>query len=84
MKDGRSQGRVYKIPLDECSGSACIASMHGFDIFRVMILSRRSDLQAVMVFGMEPDELGWSILFSPTVTKFISYLINVVREELGN
>ncbi len=84
MKDGRSPGTVYKIPLDECSGSACIASMHGFDIFRVMALAGRSDLPAVMVFGMEPDELGWSMALSPIATKSLPYLIKAVREELGN
>ena len=31
-------GSVYRIDLKDCSGSGCIASMHGFDIFRVLAL----------------------------------------------
>jgi hydrogenase maturation protease len=82
MKDGRPPGTVYKIPLDECSGSACIASMHGFDIFRVMALAERSDLPPIMVFGMEPDDLGWSMTVSATVARSLPYLIEAVLEEL--
>jgi len=84
MKDGRSPGTVYRIPLADCRGSACIASMHGFDIFRVMALAGRSDLPPVMVFGMEPAELGWSMQLSPAVRESLPYLLEAVREELGS
>lgn len=84
MKDGRQPGTVYKIRLDDCSGSACIASMHGFDIFRVMALTGRSDLPPVMVFGMEPDELGWSMELSATVADSLPHMISAVQEELLN
>ena len=83
MKDGNPPGTVYKIPLDECSGSACIASMHGFDIFRVMALAGHSTLPPSMVFGMEPEELGWSMRLSATVTEALPYLIESVQEELS-
>ncbi len=31
-------GSVYRIPLEDCRRSPLIASMHGFDIFRVLAL----------------------------------------------
>lgn len=83
MKDGRPAGTVYKIPLEQCSGTACIASMHGFDIFRVMALTgRTTPPPPVMVFGMEPAEVGWSMELSPAVAASLPYLLEAVRVEL--
>ncbi|MGB3212974.1 MAG: hydrogenase maturation protease [Desulforhopalus sp.] len=84
MKDGGTPGTVYKIPLDHCNGSPCIASMHGFDIFRVMAIAGRSEPLPIMVFGVEPKEIGWSMTLSPAVTKSLPYLIDAVQEELKN
>ena len=82
MKDGRPPGTVYKIPLEQCSGSACIASMHGFDIFRVMALAGRDTPPPVMVFGVEPGVVGWSLELSPPVARSMDYLLDAVREEV--
>lgn len=82
MKDGRSPGTVYKIPLEQCSGAACIASMHGFDIFRVMALAGRTTPPPVMVFGVEPGEVGWSMELSPPVAASLPYLLEAVQVEL--
>lgn len=82
MKDGRSPGTVYKIPLEQCSGAACIASMHGFDIFRVMALAGRTTPPPVTVFGVEPAEVGWSMELSPPVAASLPYLLEAVQVEL--
>lgn len=82
MKDGRSPGTVYKIPLEQCSGAACIASMHGFDIFRVMALAGRTTPPPVTVFGVEPAEVGWSMELSPSVAASLPYLLEAVQVEL--
>ena len=82
MKDGRSAGTIYKTPMDQCSGSQCIASMHGFDIFRTMALAGRSDLPQVMVFGVEPEMIGWSMELSDQVAKSMPHLIEAVKKEL--
>ena len=82
MKDDQPPGTVYKIPLDDCSGAKCIASMHGFDIFRVMALAGRSTPPPVMVFGVEPLEIGWSMELSTPVTESMPHLLDAVRAEL--
>ena len=82
MKDGRSPGTVYKIPLEQCSGAGCIASMHGFDIFRVMALAGRNTPPPVTVFGVEPGEIGWSMELSPAVANSLPYLLDAVISEL--
>jgi hydrogenase maturation protease len=82
MKDGRPPGTVYKTLLDDCSGSTCIASMHGFDIFRVMSLTERSDRPPITVFGIEPELIDWSLSLSAPVAESLPYLIKAVLEEL--
>lgn len=82
MKDGRPPGTVYRIPLEQCSGSACIASMHGFDIFRVMALAGRATPPPVTVFGVEPGLVGWSLELSPPVAQSMDYLLDAVRGEV--
>ena len=82
MKERSRAGTVYKIPLDHCSGSPCIASMHGFDIFRVMALTGRAEPPPVMVFGVEPEMIGWSMALSPSVAESLPYLVEAVLQEL--
>lgn len=82
MKENSRAGTVYKIPLDHCSGSPCIASMHGFDIFRVMALTGRTEPPPVMVFGVEPETIGWSMALSPSVAESLPYLVEAVLREL--
>ncbi|MFT5729847.1 MAG: hydrogenase maturation protease [Desulforhopalus sp.] len=82
MKDDQPPGTVYKISLDHCSGASCIASMHGFDIFRVMALAGRSTPPPVMVFGVEPQKIEWSLELSTSVTESMPYLLDAVRAEL--
>jgi hydrogenase maturation protease len=82
MKDGRPPGTVYKTLLDDCSGSTCIASMHGFDIFRVMSLSDRSDRPPITVYGIEPELIEWSLTLSSPVAESLPYLIKAILEEL--
>jgi hydrogenase maturation protease len=82
MKDDQPPGTVYKISLDHCSGASCIASMHGFDIFRVMALAGRSTPPPVMVFGVEPQKIDWSLELSTSVTDSMPFLLDAVRAEL--
>lgn len=82
MKSDGPPGTVYRIPLDQCSGSACIASMHGFDIFRVLALAERHEPPSVTVFGVEPQSLGWSMDLSPQVADSMPYLIEAVLKEI--
>ncbi len=82
MKGDGTPGTVYKIPLEDCSGSPCIASMHGFDIFRVMALMGRKQPPPVTVFGVEPGLINWSMSLSPQVVASLPFLITAVQEEL--
>jgi len=82
MQAEGTPGTIYTIPLEDCSGSPCIASMHGFDIFRVMSLVGRNDPPPVNVFGVEPELIHWSMSLSPRVAASLPHLITALQQEL--
>ncbi|MCP4340810.1 MAG: hydrogenase maturation protease [Desulfobulbaceae bacterium] len=84
MRTGGTPGTVYRIPFDHYAGTPCIASMDGYDIFREMVLTGRKRMEppSIMVFGVEPETTDWSMTLSPTITKSLPYLLEVVRKEL--
>lgn len=82
MKGDETPGTIYKIPLEDCSGSPCIASMHGFDIFRVMSLIGRNQTPPVTVFGVEPGLIHWSMSLSPHVAASLPFLISAIKAEI--
>ena len=86
LKDGGTPGTVYKIPLDDYNGSPCISSMHNFDLLRVMVRAgrKRKNPLPIMVFGVEPERIGFSKNLSPRVTRSLPYLIEVIQKELRN
>lgn len=84
MTGGGLPGTVYTMPLDRCSGAACIASMHGFDIFRVLAIAQRREVPAVTVFGVEPQSLGWSMALSPQVADAMPHLVEAVLREINS
>lgn len=81
MKAQGTAGSVYRTHLEDCSGATCIASMHGFDIFRVLALAGRTDTPEIIVFGVEPHVIDWSMELSPPVQQALPPLIEAVRTE---
>jgi Ni,Fe-hydrogenase maturation factor len=57
--------------------------MHGFDIFRVLGLLGRQYPPEVLVFGVEPRDLDWSMELSLEVSEALPFLLKAVRRELG-
>jgi hydrogenase maturation protease len=84
MKAGGQPGSVYRIPFEECARSECIASLHGFDLSRVMALAGRKELPQVIVIGVEPDVIDWSLELSRTVKSALPVVLKAVREEISH
>lgn len=82
MAGDRLPGTVYKIPFEQCRGNQVIASVHGFDIFRTMSLAGFDAHPEIMVFGVEPEFVGWSLELSDVVAQSIPHLIDAVTEEI--
>lgn len=82
MRAQGAPGAVYRVPLDRCQSSSVVASLHGFDLARVLALAGRSDLPDGVVFGVEPARLEWSMDLSPEVAGAVPFLLEAVRKEL--
>ena len=81
MKADGPPGTVYRIPLADCRGQVCIASMHGFDLFRVMALAETTTTPSATVFGVEPELVAWSMDLSPAVNEAMDFLVEAIRSE---
>jgi hydrogenase maturation protease len=75
-------GTVYRIPFRDCRRPHTIASMHGFDLSRVLTLAGRSDFPGILVLGVEPAHIGWSTELSEPVRGALPALLEAVREEV--
>ena len=82
VKGGGIPGTIYKTELKDCISNNCIASMHGFDISRVMALAGRSRALSGLVLGIEPELLTWSMNLSSSVTAALPYLVDAVVAEV--
>jgi hydrogenase maturation protease len=76
-------GTVYRSMLHECSAPERIDSLHNFDVFRLLALAQNDKPNTIVVFGVEPDEIKWSMDLSPKVSASIPLLVEAVCREIG-
>ncbi|HSN56818.1 MAG TPA: hydrogenase maturation protease, partial [Candidatus Sulfomarinibacteraceae bacterium] len=79
---GEAPGTVYLFDIDDVEMAPVIGSMHGFDLCRVLGLCRRSDRPEVVVIGVEPDRIDWSMELSPAVASALPEVLEAVRRSL--
>lgn len=82
MKYEGEPGTIYLIPHYQCKGSLCIASMHGFDLSRLLVLMGKNEPSDVLVLGVEPYYLGWSMELSRPVADAVPFLVEAVKREI--
>lgn len=82
VKADCAPGSVYRIPFDEMIHPDCIASMHGFDLSRVLALTQRQTAPEVLVIGVEPATMEWGLELSPDVQSALPIVLDQVRKEI--
>jgi hydrogenase maturation protease len=80
MRAGGAPGTVYRLDGPDLERNGCIASLHGFDLPRVLALTRRRTAPEVVVFGVEPELIDWSLELSAPVAASLPALLAAVRE----
>ena len=83
MKGHGNPGTIYRISMDQCMGNPCIGSLHGFDLRSVLAMAGREAPPEVLVLGVEPAMIDWSLDLSPTVRRSLPVLLEAVRSELA-
>ncbi len=83
MQADHAPGTIYRVPFEDCVKPECIASLHGFDLSRVIYLAGRETPPEVIVIGVEPARVEWGTEPSPAVQQAIPAVIEAVKAEIS-
>jgi Ni,Fe-hydrogenase maturation factor len=59
-----------------------LASLHGFDMSRVLFMAGNERRPEVTVFGIEPARIEWGTELSPTVQRVLPAVEQAIESEL--
>jgi hydrogenase maturation protease len=82
MEGGGAAGSVYRVPFDQCRHPDMLASLHGFDLSRVLYMAGNSRTPEVTVFGIEPASIAWGVELSSVVRRAVPVVQEAILREL--
>ncbi len=83
VQAGGTPGSIYRMPFDRVRPAATVAGLHGFDLARALALAGRAEApERVVVLGVEPARVEWSVELSPAVAAAMPFLLDAVRVEV--
>jgi len=82
MQADHAPGTIYRVPFDDCVKPECIASLHGFDLSRVIYLAGRTIPPEAVVIGIEPARIAWDTELSPQIQEMIPAMIGAIKSEI--
>lgn len=77
-------GTLYRIPIKRRRQAGRMDSLHGFDMFGMLELARNKKSVKVIVLGIEPAHIGWSMELSKQVSEAMPFLIDSVSREIAS
>jgi hydrogenase maturation protease len=83
MQADHTPGTIYRVPFDDCVKPECIASLHGFDLSRVIFLAGRTSPPQAVVIGVEPARIDWGTELSPEIQEMITSVIEAIKTEIA-
>ena len=82
MEGGAAPGSVYRVPFDQCRHPEMLASLHGFDLSRVLYMAGSDRAPEVTVFGVEPARIEWGTELSPVIQRVLPAVEKAILNEL--
>ncbi len=83
MEGGGAPGSVYRVPFDQCLHPEMLASLHGFDLSRVLFMAGSNRAPEVTVFGVEPARIEWGTELSPVIQQVLPAIEKAILNELS-
>ncbi len=83
MQAGHEPGTIYRVPFADCVKPECIASLHGFDLSRVIFLAGRESAPEAVVIGVEPARIEWGTDLSPEILEMVPSVIEAIKTEIA-
>ena len=84
MEGGSAPGTVYRVPFDQCLHPEMLASLHGFDLSRVLYMAGSDRKPEVTVFGIEPARIEWGTDLSPALQRVMPAVEAAILRELND
>jgi hydrogenase maturation protease len=84
VRGGHPPGTVYRIPLEDCARPEIIASMHGFDLSRVIGFEGAEPGLDAVVIGVEPAVIDWSTELSDAVEEALPAVVEALESECAS
>jgi hydrogenase maturation protease len=81
MKADEAPGTIYRVPFEGCARPECIASLHGFDLSRVLFLAGGESAPEVIVIGVEPARMDWGTELSREIREAVPSVIEAIKRE---
>jgi hydrogenase maturation protease len=82
MEGGGNPGSLYRVPFDQCLHPEMLASLHGFDLSRVLFMSGSTREPEVIVFGVEPAVIAWGTELSLVVERMMPAIVEAIVAEV--
>ncbi|MEZ4483564.1 MAG: hydrogenase maturation protease [Syntrophotaleaceae bacterium] len=83
MQADHVPGTIYRVPFEDCVKPECLASLHGFDLSRVLYLAGRTSPPEAVVIGVEPAVIAWGTEPSAEIKQVMPAIIEAVQAEIG-
>ena len=83
MEGGGAPGSVYRVPFDQCVHPDMLASLHGFDMSRVLFMAGNERAPEVTVFGVEPARIEWGTELSAAVQRMVPAVEEAILDEIS-
>lgn len=74
---------MYRVPFDQCLHPEMLASLHGFDLSRVLFMAGSDLAPEVTVFGVEPARIEWGTELSPVIQRVLPAVEKAILNELS-
>ena len=85
---GDEPGAVYRIPWEELAGQYPgdqTVSLHDLNLWSVLSLADRlGKISTVVIFGVQPDNIGFGSDMSAIVSSKLPYLVQSIKKEIAN
>ncbi len=82
MQADHAPGTIYRVPFEDCVKPDCIASLHGFDLSRVIYLAGRETPPETVVIGVEPARIEWGTELSPKILEMVPSIVETLKKEI--
>ena len=83
MEGGGAPGSVDRVPFDQCVHPDMLASLHGFDMSRVLFMAGNERAPEVTVFGVEPARIEWGTELSAAVQRMVPAVEEAILDEIS-